>query len=183
MTISAESSLVDVAFIVCSALDRVGVTAVLTGGGAATFYAPEAIQSFDLDFILEVYSDEGSPGRVLEDLGYRREGQDYRHAANRFQLEFPKGPLAIGDERITAWETRRRGELLLHVISPTDSCRDRLAAFYFFKDRSALEQARHVARSMGEKIDLDLIRTWSEREGRSEELGTFLAGLGPRNEP
>lgn len=42
--IDRDSSLRDVAFEVCTALDRVGVTAVLSGGGAATLYAPHAIQ-------------------------------------------------------------------------------------------------------------------------------------------
>lgn len=113
MRITRDSSLREVAFAVCTALDRVGVTAVLTGGGAATLYAPEAIQSFDLDFVLEVYSDEKLPGKALEELGYRREGHDYRHRASRFQLEFPAGPLAIGDERIERWATlHERSELL-----------------------------------------------------------------------
>jgi hypothetical protein len=50
--IEGGSSLVDVAFAVCTALDRDGITAVLTGGSAATFYAPEAYQSEDADFVL-----------------------------------------------------------------------------------------------------------------------------------
>ena len=40
--INASSTLVEVAFEVCTALDASGYTAVLTGGSAATFYAPAA---------------------------------------------------------------------------------------------------------------------------------------------
>lgn len=177
MKITARSSLREVAFCVCTALDRIGVEAVLTGGGAATVYAPRAVQSFDLDFVLEVYSDEGKPGKVLEALGYRRRGQDYLHAASRFQLEFPPGPLAIGSERITSWNTMRRARGVLHVLSPTDSCRDRLAAFYFFRDRSALEQALAVARQQRSRIDLGAIRSWSEREGEVDRCAEFVSLL------
>ena len=61
MAITADSTLPEVAFEVCSALEAEGVTAVLTGGGAATFHAPEAIQSFDLDFVIELQSSDGDP--------------------------------------------------------------------------------------------------------------------------
>lgn len=50
--ITTSSSLTDVAFAVCTALHRAGYTSVLTGGSAATFYAPTAYQSKDLDFVI-----------------------------------------------------------------------------------------------------------------------------------
>jgi len=171
--ITADSDLVEVAFAVCTALDEAGVTAVLSGGGAATFYAPEAIQSFDLDFILEVYPEDGDPGQVLTELGYRNVGHDYVHSVSRFQLEFPRGPLAVGDDLIHSWSTYREGKQLLHVISATDSCRDRLAAFYHFGDRSALEQALAVSRTTREPVDRKVIKAWSKREGKLEEFAAF----------
>ncbi|MFT5287414.1 MAG: hypothetical protein ACI8TQ_003599 [Planctomycetota bacterium] len=171
--ITADSDLVEVAFAVCTALDRAGVTAVLSGGGAATFYAPEAIQSYDLDFILEVYPKDGDPAQVLTDLGYRNKGHDYVHSVSRFQLEFPRGPLAVGDDLIRKWSTQHSGDELLHIITATDSCRDRLAAFYHFKDRSALEQALAVSRTTKATIDLKQIKSWSRREGMLDEYATF----------
>lgn len=177
MAISRESSLREVAFAVCTALDRAGVTAVLTGGGAATLYAPEAIQSFDLDFVLEVYSDEKSPGKALEALGFRRERHDYRHRTSRFQLEFPAGPLAIGDERIERWNTLREGAEVLHVITTTDSCRDRLAAFFHFHDRSALDQACAVYAAAKTTVVLKRIRDWTRREGKIDAFQEFAARI------
>jgi hypothetical protein len=175
--ITRDSSLREVAFAVCTALDRAGVTAVLTGGGAATLYAPAAIQSFDLDFVLEVYSDAKSPGKALEALGFRREGHDYRHRTSRFQLEFPPGPLAIGDERIERWSTLREGADVLHVITATDSCRDRLAAFafYHFQDRSALAQACAVYAAARKAVDLKRLRDWSRRERMLDGFEEFAS--------
>ena len=49
--ITATSTLADVAFAVCTALHTNGGVAVLTGGSAATYYAPDAYQSRDLDFL------------------------------------------------------------------------------------------------------------------------------------
>jgi hypothetical protein len=51
MAIDERSSLIDVAFAVCTSLDNIGTRAILTGGSAATFYAPTALQSRDCDFI------------------------------------------------------------------------------------------------------------------------------------
>jgi len=43
--IDSGATLTDVAFAACTALDRAGEVAVLCGGSAATYYAPEAYQS------------------------------------------------------------------------------------------------------------------------------------------
>ena len=51
MRIDGRTSLVEVATAVCTALEQAGVTAVLTGGSAATFHAPEAYQSSDIDVV------------------------------------------------------------------------------------------------------------------------------------
>jgi hypothetical protein len=157
----------------------VGVTAVLTGGGAAAFYAPRAIQSFDLDFVLTVYTSEGGPAEVLSGLGYRRVGHDYVHAESPFPLEFPPGPLAIGDDLVERWETVRERGNLLHVLSSTDSCRDRLAAFYHFGDRSSLVQAQAVCEARRAEVSLALIERWSRREGHLERFREFRELVDP----
>lgn len=172
--ITKSSSMRDVAFEVCTALHGAGSTAVLSGGGAATLYAPEIVQSYDLDFIV---SFRGAPGKPLLDLGFEVRNGIYRHPDSAFLVEFPPGPLAIGDEIITTWSTLRDGNHLLHMLNPTDCVRDRSMWFYVPRatDFSALEQALGVARS--QEVDLDLIRDWSIRVGASERFEIFLARL------
>ncbi|MCB8931857.1 MAG: hypothetical protein M9921_02635 [Fimbriimonadaceae bacterium] len=51
--IDAAMTLREVAFAVCSALEGNGITAVLTGGSAATLCAPEEYQSRDIDWVTE----------------------------------------------------------------------------------------------------------------------------------
>jgi len=55
--LSPDATLIDVAFAVCTALDHAGERALLVGGSAATFYAPDAYQSSDCDFILALGPD------------------------------------------------------------------------------------------------------------------------------
>ncbi len=101
MTITAATSLRELAFIVCTALDRTGETAVLSGGGAATIYSSDAYQSRDLDFILGFWSSFGAAKQPLIDLGFEEKNGIYRHPSSIFTVEFPSGPLAIGAEMIT----------------------------------------------------------------------------------
>lgn len=50
--IDHTSSLEDVCFEVADALNRYSIQAVLTGGSAATLYAPDVYASLDADFVL-----------------------------------------------------------------------------------------------------------------------------------
>lgn len=165
------SSLEDVCFAVCTALKRAGTVAVLTGGSAATYYAPATYQSRDADFIITFSSDTRRAGEAIRNLGYRDIGGTYHHDKNLFTLEFPPGPLAIGGDIVRSYETVARDNEILYVLSRTDCVRDRLAAFYFFSDRSALAAATAVAH--GGAIDLASIRRWSLKEGESQRFSEF----------
>jgi hypothetical protein len=169
--IRKSSTLIDVAFEVCTALERAGIRAVLSGGGAATFHAPDANQSGDLDFITVFGGTGGAP--VLEQLGFRREGHHYAHDESDFILEFPPGPLAIGDDDVTSWDTIRRDDQILHVLTATDSCRDRLASYLFWNDFSGLEQAIAIVAAKRAEVDLDAIRAWCERERQATKYELF----------
>ena len=174
--IGPNASLGDVALEVCTALHEAGTTAVLSGGSAATWYAPDAYQSFDLDFIITLHGPGG--GEVLRALGFVESGQIYRHPATHFTLDFPKGPLAVGEDTLSEWRTERRGDQLLHVLTPTDACRDRLASFLFWNDFSGLEQALAVANARRREVELPLIEDWCRRERHSPKFELFKARLG-----
>ena len=152
------------------------VTAVMMGGSAATYYAPEAYQSKDIDFIITMHSPGGQD--ALAALGYRPSGDYYLHAESPFPLEFPAGPLMVGDERIERWDTSRRRDEVLHVLTPTDSCRDRLAAFMFWNDFSALDQALAVYGARRDDTDLKLIGRWCRRAGHADKYDLFLMRAG-----
>jgi hypothetical protein len=169
--ISSSSTLTQVAFTVCTALHRAGYTAVMTGGSAATYYAPHAYVSDDIDFVLTLSSSGGED--ALAKLGYCRKHDFYVHPDSRFPLEFPPGPLAIGDDLVETWNTIHRRSELLHVLTPTDSCRDRLASFLFWKDFNGLEQALEVCRAQGAKVKLKEVREWCFRERKPDEFQLF----------
>jgi len=90
-------------------------------------------------------------------------------------LLFFAPPAAIGNEPIKN-EARLRTRLgTVVMLTPTDSVKDRLAAYYHWNDPQALEQALMVAKA--QKINLRDVKRWSEKEGHAEKYREFLIRL------
>lgn len=156
---------------VALALEGEGIRAVLTGGACASFYSGGAYQSSDLDFVLLSSVDEERLRRAMASVGFLPRARHFVHPQLPFFVEFPKGPLAIGrDIHVEPVRFAIRGAGV-PALSATDSCRDRLAAFYHWNDRSSLRAAVSIARR--NRVDLRLIRRWSEGEEALVAFGEF----------
>jgi hypothetical protein len=81
-----------------------------------------------------------------------------------FLVEFPGGPLSVGKQPVRKIESLEFETGILRIISPTDSVKDRLAAYYYWNDLQSLEQAILVARA--HHIDLNDVSDWSRQEGK-----------------
>ncbi|MBI2527437.1 MAG: hypothetical protein HYV93_15810 [Candidatus Rokubacteria bacterium] len=173
--ITRQSSLADVAIALGDALRRHGIRAVLTGGACASLHTAGDYQSRDVDFVLVGPTTQARLDAAMASVRFLRRGDSYVHPRTAFYVEFPRGPLAIGsDHAIRPVERRRRGARAL-ILSATDSCRDRLAAFYHWNDRSSLAVAVAIARKR--RVDLRAIRRWSLAEGSPGGFEAFLAEL------
>ena len=140
--ITEKSSLEDVCFAVCTALAHAGTVAVLTGGSAATYYAPHAYQSGDADFIITFSSDTARAGNALRELGYHENGGTYHHDKSIFTVEFPPGPLAIGNELVSSYDTVQRGREISLCSVPYRLC-TRSSGFVLFLWRPQRACGRH----------------------------------------
>jgi hypothetical protein len=167
-------SIKDLAALVCKKLNEEDIDAVLVGGACVSIYTKNKYVSYDLDFVSHTSLKELS--RVLSDIGFRREST--RHFVRKdcpFYIEFVAPPLSIGSEPVKQRKKlmSRLGEIVL--LTPTDSVKDRLAAFYHWNDSQALEPTVLVARA--QKVNLSEIRRWSENENHLEKYGVFLRML------
>lgn len=163
--IDRPSELVDIAFAVCTVLDNAGVIGVLTGGSAATYYCPQSYQSLDVDFVLTITPQKSVIEGALRTIGFvPNAGGFYAHPQKKITVEFPRGPMAIGRDLVTTWETKRRADERLYVTSVTDCVRDRFLHFWAWNDRSALEVALTVASTHREEFDDDIFRSWCAAE-------------------
>jgi hypothetical protein len=145
---------------------------VLTGGACVSIYSRNRYQSYDLDFVLLAGDDRRAGERALAELGFRREGRHYRHLETPYLIEFLWPPLSIGSEPVHAPAVIRAQHMELRLLRPTDCVKDRLAAYYFWNDRSSLDQALLVAGR--QKVDFRDIKRWSASEGMENKYSVFL---------
>ncbi len=143
-----------------------GIETVLVGGACISIYSDNEYSSFDLDFIITGSSTRQKVRAALTEINFTEENRYFINPQTPFFIEFPSGPLAIGDEPPSEINTLRFSTGNLRLLSPTDCVKDRLAAFYHWKDQQSLEQAILIARD--HNIYIEEVRRWSVSEGFAE---------------
>lgn len=151
-----------------SQLRKKGIEVILAGGAAVALYSNDKYVSKDLDLINIYGVNRRKIREVMLEMGFHEEGRYFRHSDSPFFVEFPPGPLTIGEEPVKEIIEKKFSTGTLKVISPTDCVKDRLAAYYDWGDRQSLFQAVLVAQQ--HKINVDEIRRWSLAEGKLKEF-------------
>lgn len=175
MKLDGRSNITDVVVAVARTLERGGIGVVLTGGACASIYSGGQYFSRDVDFIILSDVTASQLDKAMAAAGFHRRGNLYVHSKTQFYVEFPKGPLAIGRDysiRPSPLQLKRR---TVAALSPTDSCRDRLAAFYFWSDRQSLQAAVSIASN--NRLNFAKIRRWSAEEGFLDKYQEFVSDL------
>lgn len=101
----------------------------------------------------------------------------FSHPGTPLFVEFPAGPLAIGNDLIRATEVaeKRTAAGTIRLLTPTQCVMDRLAAYFHWNDLQSLDQAVMVASS--QKISPAKLEAWAKREGAGEKLERFKQAL------
>ena len=174
MDISTATTREQLAAIVVDKLRQHNIEAVLVGGSVVSIYTANKYESSDLDFI--------SPAAhkrievAMAELGFISCGKDFVHPKSAFTVEFPTGPIGIGDDQPVSPEGSITVDgITVIMLSPTQSVMDRLAWFFYSNDRQCLDQAVWIAQS--QPINLDQIRQWAIRERQKEKLRVFISRL------
>lgn len=160
---------------VASHLRARGIDVVLSGGAVVAIYSAGRYVSMDLDFIEESLGTRKKLRDVLAEMGWTERNRYFVHADTDYFLEFHTGPLSVGDEPVYRISQIEFPTGVLRLLSPTDCVKDRLAAFYHWKDRQSLEQAVLVASAQA--IELDEVERWSRKEQSLPQFRAFLARL------
>ena len=147
-------------------LHNKGIETVLVGGACISIYSANEYSSFDLDFVITGSSTRQKVRAALTEIDFTEENRYFVNPQTPFFIEFPSGPLAIGDEPPSEISTLRFSTGNLRLLSPTDCMKDRLAAFYHWKDQQSFEQALLIARD--HTINIEEVRRWSVNEGFAE---------------
>jgi len=161
----------ELASIVSEKLNENGIDAILVGGACVSIYTENRYLSSDLDFVSFTSIKEISP--VLLKLGFEKKSS--RHFEKNdcpLFIEFVSPPASLGREPVAETNALKTKFGNIKLLTPTDSVKDRLAAYYHWNDHQALEQAILIARS--QKINLREINRWSEKEGQKEKYNAFV---------
>ena len=156
-------------------LHNQGIRVVLSGGSAVSFYSANRYVSRDLDLINTSFTRRSKIKSAMNALEFQEKGRYFVSSETQFFVEFPDGPLSVGDEPVKEVSEFVLATGTLRILSSTDCVKDRLCAFYFWNDRQGLAQAVLVARS--QKVDLQEIKRWSKAEGKEQEFEIFQKKL------
>ena len=174
MKINKKTTRLELAAIVTEALEKNDIKAVLVGGAVVSIYTDNEYESQDLDFISP--ADHKKITKIMHSLGFSTEGKNFLHGQTDLTVEFPTGPIGIGDRVPVKPEgIIKVGTTTVILLSPTQSVMDRLAWFYFNNDRQCLDQAVMIAKKQSVKIME--IKKWSAEEKMEDKFEIFLAAL------
>lgn len=168
-------SLVELAAYISTHLRRLGIEVVLSGGSCVAVYSAGQYVSMDLDLINRYQAKRSLLRSAMTTIGFSEQNRYYKHPDTEILVEFPAGPLAVGEEPVATVDELSTGCGVLKLLSPTDCVKDRLAAFYHWDDRQGLEQAILVAKN--NKVNLEEVERWSVVEGKGEGFHRFALAL------
>lgn len=157
---------------VATHLKKRNIDTVLVGGAVVSIYTEGAFESGDLDLILTNFFVKNVP-EVMSEIGFKKKGRHYVHPeCKHLYIEFPKGPLAIGDDAQIVPDEMTVEGIEIKILSPTDCVKDRLASYIHFKDRVGLEQALLVAKK--HPVNFGSIEKWCQKENSQNIFDEFL---------
>lgn len=165
----------ELAAFIQGALQTEGITVVLSGGSAVSFYSDNKYVSKDLDLINTGFAKRSKINSVMESIWFVEKGRYFINPNTKYFVEFPDGPLSVGEEPVKEVNEFELATGILRVLSPTDCVKDRLCAFYFWNDQQGLAQAVLVAKD--QNVDLQEIKRWSKAENKEKEFEVFKKNL------
>ena len=168
-------SMEELAGYVCSQLEKEGIKTVLSGGSCVEIYSQGKYTSDDIDLIDRFNGGHTKIKNVMFQLGFKEHNRYFVHEDTRYFIEFPRGPLGVGDAPVNEIASRENETGILRLLTPTDCIKDRLAAYYHWDDPQSLEQAIWVAQQ--NKFDIDSVKEWSRNEKELDKFEIFKSRL------
>lgn len=159
-------------------LEGAGIRSVLVGGAVVAIYTEGLYRSGDLDLVPDDLA-RARLDETLAQIGFKPTRSRYfKHpACPHLYIEFPRGPVEIGEQYpVVPAEIEVEGRTL-RLLSPTDCVKDRLAGYIHWKSRANFDQAVLVALRQRDRVDLDAVRKWCRGEGGMEAFEELFAQL------
>src|SRR6187402_1436589 len=98
----SDTPIVELAAILAKHLQHHGVSVVLVGGLAVEIYTENLYLTKDIDMVNTNYKKPSALHKVMAELGFYKQGRIYVNDTTDITVEFPSGPLAVGNKPITS---------------------------------------------------------------------------------
>lgn len=175
MTNIKEMNMPELASYICSKLEEKNIEVVLSGGSCVEIYSRGDYTSYDIDLINRYNDTFNKIKLVMQELGFKEEGKYFVYDGTFFFIEFPSGPLGVGDAPVKEIEKLTTKYGTLKLLTATDCVKDRLAAYYHWNDEQSLSQAIWVAQK--NEVNFKELKKWSKNENSLDKYANFIKGL------
>lgn len=137
----SATPIVDLAAILAEHLQKHSIDVVLVGGLAVEIYTENLYLTKDIDMVNTNYKKPTALHKVMSELGFHKQGRVYVNDTTDITVEFPSGPLAVGNKLITNTTVVKTARGNIPILCVEDIVKDRLAAFFYWQDKQSLIQA------------------------------------------
>lgn len=148
---------------------------ILVGEACAALYAGGTIEPKHIEFVIGDYIVE-TVCKTMSLVGYKVvDSRTFAHKNSPYEVILSPKPIAVGDDIVTDIKALRHQGTTLRILSATDCVRYMLSMYYRWGDKLGLSYAVKVTKK--HKIDMDLVRRWSEWEWCGDRFEEFLREL------
>ena len=148
----SKSSIVELAAIVANHLNGHGIRVVLVGGLAVEIYSENIYLTNDIDMVDISYRKPAELRDAMAEIGFVKPGRVFVNETTDIAVEFPSPPITVGDETIIETTTAQTPAGEIPILKVADVIKDRLAAYFHWKDRPSLVQALAVLVKFPEEL-------------------------------
>ena len=178
----SSASIIELAAILAEHLQRNDVNVVLVGGLAVEIYTENLYLTKDIDMVNTNYKKPSALHKVMAELDFHKKGRIYVNDTTDITVEFPSGPLAVGNKPITSTTIVKTAKGNIPILHVNDVVKDRVAAFIHWQDRQSLIQA--ISMMFKHKIAPVQVKDFCMQEGSPshyELLETFYQQAQSKN--
>jgi hypothetical protein len=164
----STTSIVELAIIVANHLREQNIRVVLVGGLAVEIYSENIYLTQDIDMVDISYCKPAELHAAMAKIGFVKQGRIFVNDTTEITVEFPSPPITVGDEAVTDTTIARSPSGTIPILKPGDVIKDRLAAYFHWRDRPSLVQALTVLIKFPE--ELQSINAFCNNEGSPEAI-------------
>ncbi len=175
-SITAASTLPEIAVVIAAALNKEGICAVLTGSAAAAIHTRTRNTAGVVDYIT---TSPVTPKRLeyaMKQLGFSPTPTGaFTHANASFEVRIERGVSDAGVEPDINTQTMQLRSGFVRVLSPTDTCHHQLLQWRAAPNDAVLASAVDLAARCD--VDMPALRAWMKKQGILAAWNAFKKGM------